>query len=189
MTEVTCAGLVAPTGMEDSAGSVGVLLPNCEIKLIDESGNEVGMGERGEIYIKGPNVSPGYWKNEKATRETMLANGWLRSGDVAVSDERGRFYIVDRLKVEHILILDRKIGADFFHRNSSKSPATKSLPPSSKLSSSPTPMSPMQAWSASGTPSALRNTLELTYCSSRKERRARQRYKSGSRARLRNISI
>ena len=99
MTEVTCAGLVAPAGVETNIGSVGVLLPNCEIKLIDENGKEVGMGERGEIYIKGPNVSPGYWKNEVATKETMLDEGWLRTGDVAVMDERGQFYIVDRLKV------------------------------------------------------------------------------------------
>lgn len=98
MTEITCTGLVAPGGIEDHTGSVGVLIPNCEIKLINENGKEVEMGERGEIYIKGPNVSPGYWKNEKATRETMLEGGWLRSGDVAVTDERGWFYIVDRLK-------------------------------------------------------------------------------------------
>lgn len=100
MTEVTCAGLVSPSGIPGTPGSVGVLLPNCEIKLIDEDGKEVGTGERGEIYIRGPNVSPGYWKNEKATRETILEGGWLRTGDVAVNDERKWFYIVDRLKVE-----------------------------------------------------------------------------------------
>ena len=99
MTEVTCAGVVAPAGIEDYTGSVGVLLPNCEIKLVDENGKEVAQGQRGEIYIKGPNVSPGYWKNEKATKETMLEGGWLRTGDVAIIDERGWFYIVDRLKV------------------------------------------------------------------------------------------
>lgn len=101
MTEVTCAGLVAPAGIEDQTGSVGVLIPNCEIKLMDENGEEVGRGGRGEIYFKGPNVSPGYWRNEKATRETMLEGGWLRTGDVAVVDEREWFYIVDRLKVKH----------------------------------------------------------------------------------------
>ncbi len=103
MTEVTCAGIVAPAGIEDYTGSVGVLLPNCECKLIDENGKEVGRGERDEIYIKGPNISSGYWKNEKATKETMLEGGWLRSGDVAVADERNWLYIVDRLKVKHPL--------------------------------------------------------------------------------------
>lgn len=145
MTEVTCVGLVAPAGSEMNTGSVGMLVPNCEIKLIDENGKEVGMGERGEIYIKGPNVSPGYWKNEKATGETMLEGGWLRSGDVAVVDERGWFYIVDRLKVKPLLIRDSQSGADLFHRNSSKFPASKLLPPSSKLSSLPTLLSPMRA--------------------------------------------
>ena len=99
MTEVTCAGLVTPSGIEDYTGGVGLLLPNCEVKLIDENGKEVGEGERGELFIRGPNVSPGYWKNEKATKETMLDGGWLRSGDVALCDQRGWFYIVDRLKV------------------------------------------------------------------------------------------
>ena len=101
MTEVTCAGLVAPAGIELTPGSVGVPMPNSYIKLIDEHGKEVGTGERGEIYYKGPNVSPGYWKNEQATAETMLEGGWLRTGDVAVVDENGWFYIVDRLKVSH----------------------------------------------------------------------------------------
>lgn len=189
MTEVTCAGLIAPAGIEDLTGSVGVLLPNSEIKLVDEEGKEVGMGKRGEIYIKGPNVSPGYWKNEKATRETMLEGGWLRSGDVAINDERGWFYIVDRLKVSTVPIIDPQSDIDVFHRNSSKSPASKSLPPSSKLSFSPTQPSPMQAWSASKTHSTHRNTLVPTYFSTRKGPRARKRSKSGSRARLRSTSI
>lgn len=98
MTEVTCAGLVAPAGIELTPGSVGVPMPNSYVKLMDEHGKEVGTGERGELYIKGPNVSPGYWKNEQATAETMLEGGWLRTGDVAVVDENGWFYIVDRLK-------------------------------------------------------------------------------------------
>ena len=135
MTEITCAGLVAPSGIQDNSGSVGVLLPNCEIKLIDENGKEVGKGEKGEIYIKGPNVSPGYWKNENATKETMLEGGWLRSGDVAVNDERGWFYIVDRLKVKIFPVLDPQIGPNLFPRNLSKSPAFKSLLPSSRPSS------------------------------------------------------
>ena len=134
MTEVTCAGLVAPPGIEDNTGSVGMLIPNCEIKLIDEDGKEVGVGERGEIYIRGPNTSPGYWKNEKATRETMLDGGWLRSGDVAVSNDRGWFYIVDRLKVKASPTHNPQIGANFMGRNSSKSPAFKSPPQSLKPS-------------------------------------------------------
>lgn len=99
MTELTCAGIFLPSGFSDDTGSVGFLCPNCEAKLVDENANEVATGERGEILIRGPNVSPGYWKNEKATKETMLEGGWLKTGDIAVSDERGWFWIVDRLKV------------------------------------------------------------------------------------------
>ena len=99
MTELTCAGTFLPGGFDDDTGSVGILCPNSEVKLVDENGIEVATGERGEILIRGPNVSPGYWKNEKATKETILEGGWLRTGDIAVTDERGWFWIVDRLKV------------------------------------------------------------------------------------------
>ena len=98
MTEVTCAGIFLPGGFDDDTGSVGFLVPNNEVQLVDENGQEVATGERGEILIRGPNVCIGYWKNEKATRETILDGGWLRTGDVAISDERGWFWIVDRLK-------------------------------------------------------------------------------------------
>ena len=101
MTEMVCGGLVVPEGIEDSTGSVGTLMPNNEVKMCDESGKEVATGERGEILLRGPSVCLGYWKNEKATRETILEGGWLRTGDVAVSDDRAWFWIVDRLKVGH----------------------------------------------------------------------------------------
>lgn len=99
MTELTCMGLGHPAVVDDHTGSVGVLMPNCEAKLLDESGQEVGPNERGELYFRGPNVSPGYWRNEEATKQSMLPGGWLRTGDVAMHDERGWFWIVDRLKV------------------------------------------------------------------------------------------
>lgn len=99
MTELTCAGIIVPIGFEEDSGTVGFLLPNSEVKLVDENGTEVATGEKGEILIRGPNVSPGYWRNEKATGETMLEGGWLQTGDVAIADERGWFWIVDRLKV------------------------------------------------------------------------------------------
>ena len=101
MTELTCSALSVPPGSDDSTGSVGVLGANSQAKLLDEKGNEVKTGERGEVYVRGPHVSPGYWKNEKATRETMLEDGWLRTGDVAIASEDGWFWIVDRLKVRH----------------------------------------------------------------------------------------
>lgn len=98
MTELTCAGSSVPEGVDDTTGSVGVLMPGCEAKLVDEYGREVAQGERGEIFIRGPNVTPGYWRNEKATRDTMADGGWLKTGDVAVCNEQGQLWIVDRLK-------------------------------------------------------------------------------------------
>lgn len=74
-------------------------MPNGEAKLIDDEAREVEAGQRGEICIRGPNVSLGYWRNEGATRETIDEQGWLRTGDVATRDRDGFIWIVDRKKV------------------------------------------------------------------------------------------
>ncbi|KAI4112821.1 MAG: hypothetical protein LQ345_006085 [Seirophora villosa] len=96
MTEATCGGLNTEND-EKITGSVGVLFPNIEGKLVDDDGREVTDGQPGEFWLRGPNVSLGYWKNEKATRETFTAEGWLKTGDVAIL--RGdSLYIVDRKK-------------------------------------------------------------------------------------------
>ncbi|KAF9543556.1 hypothetical protein EC957_000740 [Mortierella hygrophila] len=80
-------------------GSAGKMLPNQEVRLVDpETGKDAAPGERGEIWIRGPNVMKGYRNNEKATRETVDNEGWLHTGDVAVVDTRGNFFVVDRLK-------------------------------------------------------------------------------------------
>ncbi|KAF9299428.1 putative fatty-acid--CoA ligase FadD10, partial [Linnemannia elongata] len=62
------------------------------------TGKDAAPGERGEIWIRGLNVMKGYRNNEKATRETIDSEGWLHTGDVAVVDTRGNFFVVDRLK-------------------------------------------------------------------------------------------
>lgn len=98
MTEVTCSCLHVPGGMDDRSGSVGYIDPNSEMKLIDDDGKEVGAGERGEIYVRGPNICIGYWRNEQATRDSFDEDGFLRTGDVAVRDEKGWYWIVDRKK-------------------------------------------------------------------------------------------
>ncbi|KAI6881737.1 4-coumarate-CoA ligase [Hortaea werneckii] len=98
MTEVTCSCLHVPGGLDDRSGSVGYIDPNSEMKLIDEGGKEVGPGERGEIYVRGPNVCLGYWHNERATQDTFDEEGFLKSGDVAIRDEKGWYWIVDRKK-------------------------------------------------------------------------------------------
>ena len=96
-TELTCSATTTPGSMNDDSGSTGVLLPNMECKIIGDDGNEVGVGERGEAYLKGPNVCLGYLKNEEATNNAII-DGFYRTGDVVVCDDRGMFYVVDRMK-------------------------------------------------------------------------------------------
>lgn len=98
MTELTCSAMHVPGGRDDRSGSVGYADPNCEVKLVDDEGKEVGVGERGEVCVRGPNVCLGYWRNERATREAFDEEGFLKTGDVAVRDEGGRYWIVDRKK-------------------------------------------------------------------------------------------
>jgi acyl-CoA synthetase (AMP-forming)/AMP-acid ligase II len=73
-------------------------MPNTEMKLLDDDGNEVALGERGEIAIKGPQVMAGYWQRPDETAKVMTADGFFRTGDIGVVDERGFFKIVDRKK-------------------------------------------------------------------------------------------
>jgi acyl-CoA synthetase (AMP-forming)/AMP-acid ligase II len=84
---------------ETPPGSVGALIPNTEARLVDpETEEDVPEGEQGEIWIRGPQVMKGYLNNPEATAETLLEDGWLRTGDIARIDPDGFTYIVDRLK-------------------------------------------------------------------------------------------
>lgn len=98
MTEVTCSCLHVPGGRDDRSGSVGVIDPNAEMKLVRDDGEESDIGERGEIHVRGPNISMGYWQNQQATKDTYYGDGWLKTGDVAIRDETGWHWIVDRKK-------------------------------------------------------------------------------------------
>ncbi|KIJ49561.1 hypothetical protein M422DRAFT_225396 [Sphaerobolus stellatus SS14] len=77
---------------------VGKLCPNVEAKVVKADGREVGVGERGEFWVRGPNVFQGYWRNSAATASTITPDGWLRSGDVGYIEPNGVFYVVDREK-------------------------------------------------------------------------------------------
>jgi acyl-CoA synthetase (AMP-forming)/AMP-acid ligase II len=80
-------------------GTIGPALPNTECRIVDaETGEDAAEGERGELWIRGPQVMQGYLNNEEATRETIDEDGWLHTGDVAVVDADGYFSIVDRVK-------------------------------------------------------------------------------------------
>lgn len=79
--------------------AVGRPLPNTEVKVVDcDDGSLLGPGQQGELYIRGPQVMKGYLNNPEATAETIDADGWLRTGDLAYFDEQGRFYVVERVK-------------------------------------------------------------------------------------------
>ncbi|MHB1289427.1 acyl-CoA synthetase [Georgenia sp.] len=83
------------------AGSVGKPQPFVDVRLADGDGRDVAPGESGELLIRGPGVTPGYWRNPQAT-EQAFEGGWLHSGDVGRQDEDGFFYIVDRVKDMYI---------------------------------------------------------------------------------------
>ncbi len=78
-------------------GSSGFLAQNLELKICDNDGNELPIGEKGEIVVKGENIMLGYWKNEKATNET-LREGWLYTGDMGYMDKDGFLYVLGRFK-------------------------------------------------------------------------------------------
>ncbi len=100
MTELSPVTHAIPLDPErNRVGTVGPALPLTECRVVDpESGEDVPPGERGELWIRGPQVMKGYLNNEEATAATIDADGWLRTGDVAVVDEAGYYAIVDRLK-------------------------------------------------------------------------------------------
>jgi acyl-CoA synthetase (AMP-forming)/AMP-acid ligase II len=98
MTEASPATHVSPQG-NIKPGSVGVCVPNTECKLVSvETGEELGVGERGEICVRGPQVMKGYLNCPEATALTIDADGWLHTGDIGYADEDGHFYVVDRAK-------------------------------------------------------------------------------------------
>lgn len=96
MTETTCLAFMNPDMTRELTGSIGHLLPNTKARLVDDEGQDTPDGQPGELWLKGPQIMLGYWKNEQATRETTF-DGWFKTGDVAV-EKGGKWWIVDRKK-------------------------------------------------------------------------------------------
>jgi long-chain acyl-CoA synthetase len=80
------------------SGTIGLPMPNTEVKLLDDDGHEVPLGAPGEIAIRGPQLMAGYWQRPEETAKVMTADGFFRSGDIGTMDERGHLRIVDRKK-------------------------------------------------------------------------------------------
>ncbi len=97
LTEVSSPGTMTPDSSKNSA-TIGWPQPLSEAKIVDpETGEELPANVEGELWLKSPNVTPGYWRNEEATAKA-LTDGWLHTGDVASIDEAGFVYIKDRIK-------------------------------------------------------------------------------------------
>ena len=97
MSETAGSVTHMPRGMSDDTGSVGVILSNHEMRIVDDTGKDVEPGEPGELLVRGPVVMKGYHKNEQASKDAFV-NGWFCTGDIGYF-KNGRFYIVDRKKV------------------------------------------------------------------------------------------
>ena len=100
MTELSPVSHLMPRDHEQhNVESVGFAVPNTEFRIVDVgTQDDIEPGEKGELWVRGPQVMKGYWNNEAATRDTIDDDGWLHTGDVAQMDDEGRLYIVDRVK-------------------------------------------------------------------------------------------
>ncbi|HSL01306.1 MAG TPA: AMP-binding protein [Rubrobacteraceae bacterium] len=99
MTETTVGVAGTDRRLGTVPGSVGRIMPNTELRVLDpQTGDDLGVGERGELWARGPQVMAGYLNRPEATAENIDADGWLRTGDLGYVDEDGNVFIVDRLK-------------------------------------------------------------------------------------------
>jgi long-chain acyl-CoA synthetase len=100
MTELAGAATFNPYWGDNKPGTIGLPMPGmaCKIVAVDDADKEMPAGERGELMIKGPLVMDGYAGDERSTRETVRADGWMHTGDIATVDEDGYYTIVDRKK-------------------------------------------------------------------------------------------
>jgi len=98
LSETSPSATCNPVDSLAYSGNIGLPMPGTDMKLLDDDGQEVPAGMPGEISIKGPQVMAGYWQRPDETAKVMTADGFFRTGDIGVVDERGYFKIVDRKK-------------------------------------------------------------------------------------------
>jgi long-chain acyl-CoA synthetase len=98
LSETSPSASCNPVDATAYSGNIGLPMPSTDMKLLDDDGKEVPAGTPGEIAIRGPQVMAGYWQRPDETAKVMTADGFFRSGDIGVMDERGYFKIVDRKK-------------------------------------------------------------------------------------------
>ena len=98
LTETSPAACINPMGLPDYNGSIGLPICSTDAAIRDENGNELPIGEVGELCLRGPQVMKGYWQLPEETKKVLDEHGWLRTGDMARMDDKGYVYIVDRKK-------------------------------------------------------------------------------------------
>jgi long-chain acyl-CoA synthetase len=98
LTETSPVAIANPIDIQEWSGQIGVPIPNTEATILDDAGQPVPQGEVGEICLRGPQVMKGYWQRPDETAKVFTADGWLRTGDMGVMDERGSIRITDRKK-------------------------------------------------------------------------------------------
>lgn len=98
LTEASPVVTCNPIDGTDEIGTIGLPIPSTDIRIVDDNGNDVAMGEPGELWAKGPQVMKGYWNREDETAKTLTTDGWLKTGDIATIQPNGFVKIVDRKK-------------------------------------------------------------------------------------------
>ena len=98
LTETSPAACINPLSLSEFNGSIGLPVPSTDLSIRDDEDRELGIGEIGEICIRGPQVMQGYWNRPDETAKVMTSDGFLRTGDIGIVDERGYTRIVDRKK-------------------------------------------------------------------------------------------
>jgi long-chain acyl-CoA synthetase len=98
LSETSPVATANPADATEFSGTIGLPLPSTDIAILDDAGQYLPQGQIGEIAIRGPQVMEGYWQQPEETARVMTADGFFRSGDIGVMDERGYVSIVDRKK-------------------------------------------------------------------------------------------
>ncbi len=98
LSETSPAATINPLDMKEYNGAIGLPVPSTDISIRDDEGREVAQGEAGEICIRGPQVMAGYWNQPESTATAMTADGYFKSGDLGIMDDKGYIRLVDRKK-------------------------------------------------------------------------------------------
>ena len=98
LTETSPAVCMNPLDIPEYNGSIGLPMPSTDVSIQDDNGTPLGIGEVGELCVRGPQVMKGYWQRPEETAKVLTPDGWLHTGDIAKMDDKGFFFIVDRKK-------------------------------------------------------------------------------------------